>query len=59
MNKIPTWLYKPANVPSTLLPIFKKEFIKVFDKFVKNLDKQPNQFVSEQDISIIPLEYPY
>lgn len=59
MNKIPTWLYKPANVPSTLLPIFKKEFIKVFDKFVKNLDEQPNQFVSEQDISIIPLEYPY
>jgi hypothetical protein len=59
MKNKPTWLYKSADIPNTLLPLFQKEFTKIYKKFVKDLDKQPNQFVSEEDISIIPNEYPY
>ena len=57
MNK-PTWLYKPIDLPNYLLSIFQQEFMKVFEKYVYDLDKQPIQLVSEQDIFQIPIEYP-
>lgn len=55
----PSWLYQPIHIPDSLLNLFQKEFMLIYNKFVKDLDSNPIQLVSEEDTSVIPIEYPY
>jgi hypothetical protein len=54
-----TWLYKPVNIHPTLLNLLQQEFIRFYDKFASDLDTNPVQLISDDNINTIPTDYPY
>jgi hypothetical protein len=54
-----TWLHKPVNIHPTILKLIQHEFVKIYDKFVVDLEKKPIQLISDDNLETIPSDYPY
>lgn len=54
-----TWLYRPVNIHPAILKLIQHEFVKIYDKFVVDLEKNPIQLISDDNLETIPRDYPY